>query len=148
MDNGFNQFNSQTPDGNKNGLKINFNPLSIAVIAASIVVLIGCYLPWAELSSFGMSETAHVGGSKDFIFFIVLVILACVGSLLSKSVLTVCAGIALTFISWREIQNCKDEYDGLFGIELNTKVGFYITIIASLAILAIGIFSLIKENKR
>ena len=122
---------------NKKGLTPN-----IPALLASIVFLIGSFLPYYGVTIFGIKGDVSLVDGSDGVFFILVGGFAIISALLgSRTLLIVSGGLALLLAGFEGYHVFhKAEYAALYSRE----VGYYCTLVGSIATIASG---LLWKNK-
>ncbi|MCR5601302.1 MAG: hypothetical protein K6G33_11260 [Ruminococcus sp.] len=118
-------------------------------IVASIIMFIAIFLPFFTITV-GLSVSASLFDGKDWLLFATIAVLGCVFafSKMNKGVLTVgiisvilTIGEALLSSEWRLKSKLGEYWDQISSyVDINYSYGFYIMLIASIMLLAAGIF--------
>lgn len=134
-------------------------PFLWATAGAAFVVFISAFLPWVSVAGSSFSGTS---GGRDGVFTLILgliagavavsaIFLAAKQQLLPRAagIAAIVAGVLITLIAIIDILDVSDVQDRNFGLLIEVSVGFglWLTLIAGLALLGLGIATLIVGKR-
>ena len=124
----------------------NADKFKLGVFIASALVIISTILPYASVSLFGFSESVSLLKGGDGWFFIAAAAVAIVGAVIGKPILPLVGGVIAALLSLFEIANTKSEL-GAYSSMVDMGLGFYLNLIASIALAAVGVLLFLDAKK-
>ena len=120
--------------------------LRIGMAVAAALLIVAVFLPYASASVLGTSFSASLIDGSDGIFFIAIAIVSIIFTLLNKGLIEMICGVAACVLSLFELVSWNAQVGELSDI-ISKGSGFYLMLIASIAMLVIGILRLIQSRK-